>query len=202
MQTWPSAAAVPPPSTGWTRPPSWAFTIPMMSSQIAAAGQGQTHAALVGPGAGWYNAALVTVRPEWNAWRTAMVRWTDLEGVHWSQPAGAPRQLLHAYVSPKKLLSGNILDREQSGSPRIKVCVLRCDTLPSVFQALSQRAAPANGARPVLSSQPLASAVPQGAEPAHAPLVLLGFGMLTAAAAGALLWRRRSNRAESDLPVA
>src|SRR5918995_2743204 len=100
----------------------------MMSLQARHAAEGQRETALVGPGAGWYKAALVTVRPEWNAWHTAMVRWTDLEGVHWAQPVGAPRQLLHAYVSPKKLLSGNILDRAQTGSPRIKVCVLKCDT--------------------------------------------------------------------------
>jgi hypothetical protein len=157
---------------------------------------------LVGPGAGWYKAALVTVRPEWNAWRTAMVRWTDLEGVHWSQPTGAPRQLLHAYVSPRKLLSGNILDQAHAGSPRIKVCLLRCDTLPSVFQALAQRAEAATPGRLILQSQPLAAVSSPASPTAHAPLVLLGVGVMTAAAAGALLWRRRGSRGGiQDLPT-
>ena len=165
----------------------------MMSSHTVSATGRESHAALVGPNAGWYNAALVTVRPEWNAWRTAMVRWTDLEGVHWAQPIGAPRELLHAYVSPKKLLSGNILDRAQAGSPRIKVCVLKCDTLPSVFQALSHRAVPSSTGRMTATTQPLASAQPTAVASAHAPLVLLGAGIVTAAAAGAILWRRRAN---------
>jgi hypothetical protein len=179
------------------------FTNQMMSLQARHAAEGQREAALVGPGAGWYKAALVTVRPEWNAWRTAMVRWTDLEGVHWSQPIGAPRQLLHAYVSPKKLLSGNILDQAQAASPRIKVCLLRCDTLPSVFQALSQRADSAAPGRLTLSSQPLASVSPNASASAHAPLVLLGVGVVTAAAAGALLWRRRGSRGDMpDIPTA
>ena len=169
----------------------------MMTPQIVGAAETKTDAALIGPSAGWYKAALVTVRPEWNAWRTAMVKWTDLEGVHWAQPHGAPRQLLHAYVSPKKLLSGNIVERVATGSPRIKVCVLRCDTLPSVFQALSQRALSTTSTRVMLTSQPLASVSPHAPAPPQAGAVLLGLGVMTVAAAGALYWRRRSKLPES-----
>src|SRR5262249_52782636 len=45
---------------------------------------------------------LVPVRCAWNAWRTAEVRLTDLHDIHWFQPPGAPRPLVHAYVDCTK----------------------------------------------------------------------------------------------------
>ena len=45
---------------------------------------------------------LVPVRCAWNAWQTVEVRLEDLQNVHWYQPPGAPRPMLHAYVDCTK----------------------------------------------------------------------------------------------------
>ena len=55
-----------------------------------------------------HSGELVVVQRDWSAWRTAMVRLTDLENIHWSQPSGAPRPLIHASVCCNKLVSGEI----------------------------------------------------------------------------------------------
>lgn len=86
--------------------------------------------------------AIVAIQREWNGWRTAMVRIAHLEDVHWEQPPGAPRPLLHAMVSCDRLQSGRIdHDCELTPAPhRLLVCVLKSHTSPAVFDALSRRA--------------------------------------------------------------
>ncbi|MBS1818421.1 MAG: hypothetical protein JSU08_10855 [Acidobacteria bacterium] len=84
---------------------------------------------------------LVVVQREWNGWRKALVPLYALEDVHWHQPAGAPRPLVHGYVSSESLLSGDVPhDWAEGGEPRLLVCVLRRHTVPSLFDELARRA--------------------------------------------------------------
>ena len=85
---------------------------------------------------------LVVVQREWNGWRTALARVSDLEDVHWRQPTGAPRPLVHAYVPCVNLQSGNILHEcDPATAPHhLLVCVLKSHTAADVFEALTRRA--------------------------------------------------------------
>jgi hypothetical protein len=87
--------------------------------------------------------AIVAVQSEWNGWRTAMVRVGNLEDVHWAQPSGAPKPLIHAVVSCDRIRSGEIDHRCELTRPphHLLVCVLKCHTAASVYEELSRRAA-------------------------------------------------------------
>ena len=81
---------------------------------------------------------LVQVRCAWNAWRTADVRIGDLHDVHWRQPAGAPRPLLHAYVECTNVADGDI-PHEHTATPaphRLLVCVLKRTTMGPAYGEL------------------------------------------------------------------
>jgi hypothetical protein len=86
--------------------------------------------------------ALVVVQRAWSEWRTALVRVTDLEDVHWFRPAGAIRPLIHAYVSCDRIVSGRLShDCTKSACPhRVLVCLLKSHTSGSVFDVLAHRA--------------------------------------------------------------
>ena len=85
---------------------------------------------------------LVPVQREWYGWRLGQARLCDLEDVHWFQPAGAPRSLLHAYVSSSKIVSGDLVDPADGGAlpPRLLVCVLKSHAAPATYGALATRA--------------------------------------------------------------
>ena len=70
---------------------------------------------------------------------------TDLHDIHWHQPPGAPRPLIHAYLSCSKLQSGNLLhDCEPMSAPhQLLVCLLKSHTAPWVFEDLARRASEA-----------------------------------------------------------
>jgi hypothetical protein len=86
-------------------------------------------------------ATQVVVQRDWSGWRKAMAPMTALESVHWRQPAGAPRPLIHAYVSCRDLISGDVPHEcGEQAAHRLLVCILRQHTAPSVFQALVERA--------------------------------------------------------------
>jgi hypothetical protein len=76
---------------------------------------------------------LVAVQCAWDAWRMAAVRVGDLQACHWSQPPGAPRALVHAYVSPSKVVSGDLgLPNAPTLPEQVLVCVLKSrNTVPS-----------------------------------------------------------------------
>ena len=99
---------------------------------------------------------LVQVRCAWNAWRTAEVRVSDLEKIHWLQPAGAPRPLLHAYVDCNKLVSGRIPhDCGGASSPhKLLICVLKRYAMPQAYSDLAQQAAAQLGSGVVPSLVP------------------------------------------------
>jgi hypothetical protein len=86
--------------------------------------------------------ALVVVQRAWSEWRTALVRVSDLDDVHWFRPAGAVRPLIHAYVMCDRVVSGRLShDCTKSACPhRVLVCLLKSHTTGSVFEELARRA--------------------------------------------------------------
>jgi hypothetical protein len=86
--------------------------------------------------------SLVVVQRAWSEWRTALVRVSDLEDVHWFRPAGAVRPLIHGYVWCDKIVSGRLShDCTTSACPhRVLVCLLKSHTTGCVFDALARRA--------------------------------------------------------------
>jgi hypothetical protein len=86
---------------------------------------------------------LICVQLEWNGWRTAEVRLSDLQDIHWWQPSGAPRALVHGYIWCAGRTVGAIPhDCERSAGPhRVLVCVLKKHNPPSIYAELVRRAA-------------------------------------------------------------
>jgi len=87
--------------------------------------------------------AEVVVQRDWNGWHTASARLGDLEQVHWRQPAGAARPLIHAFVTCSNLLRGDVPHECSAASAphRLLICVLKSHTAPMVFDELVRRAA-------------------------------------------------------------
>jgi hypothetical protein len=84
---------------------------------------------------------LIPVQREWNGWRLAEVRVKDLQDVHWFQPPGAPRALLHGYVSPSTVVSGDLIERAGAEAPdRLLVCVIKCHMAAPLYTALAAKA--------------------------------------------------------------
>ena len=84
---------------------------------------------------------LIPVQREWNGWRLAEVRIKDLQDVHWFQPPGAPRALLHGYVSPSTVVSGDLVQSSgDEAADRLLVCVIKCHTAAPIYTALAARA--------------------------------------------------------------
>ena len=85
----------------------------------------------------------VVVQRDWNGWHTASARLGDLEQVHWRQPAGAARPLIHAFVTCSNLLRGDVPHDCTGTAPphRLLICVLKSHTAPMMFDELVRRAA-------------------------------------------------------------
>ena len=84
---------------------------------------------------------LIPVQREWNGWRLAEVRIKDLQDVHWFQPAGAPRALLHGYVAPSTVVSGDLVQQTGGEAPdRLLVCVIKCHMAAPIYTALAAKA--------------------------------------------------------------
>ena len=90
---------------------------------------------------------LIRVHHHWDGWRSAEVRLSDLQNVHWLQPARAPRPLLHGYVSCANLCTGEIPhDCDVAQVPhQLLVCVLKRHTPPWVYLELIRHADEAQG---------------------------------------------------------
>ena len=87
--------------------------------------------------------ALVTVQRAWDGWKTAQARLSDLDHIHWFQPAGAPRPLLHAFIKDPAALNGDLGAAERGETSQrepILVCVLKSHVLPTTYSALADRA--------------------------------------------------------------
>ena len=88
------------------------------------------------------NATIIRVQSEWNGWRTAGIPLSDLQQIHWFQPNGAPRRLVHGYVSCANITPGELPHNcagEQSPH-RLLVCVLKVHTSEAVYAELERRA--------------------------------------------------------------
>lgn len=84
---------------------------------------------------------LVPVQCGWDNWRLAEVRLKDLEDVHWFQPPGAPRALVHGYVAPSTVVSGTLTAQPADDPPgRVLVCVIKSHTAAPIYTALATRA--------------------------------------------------------------
>jgi hypothetical protein len=90
---------------------------------------------------GWDD-RLIEIRGAWNAWRTAEVCVRSLLDVHWYQPAGAPRPMVHAYLDCSDIVTGDIPHDCAStpGKHRLLVCVLKRSASPAVYEELAARA--------------------------------------------------------------
>jgi hypothetical protein len=84
----------------------------------------------------------IPVRCAWNSWQTAEVRLGDLQGIHWHQPTGAPRPLMHAYVDCTKIHGQFGHDCRTTPAPhRLLVCVLKRHVAPPTYSQLVRLAA-------------------------------------------------------------
>ena len=85
---------------------------------------------------------VVWIRRQWNDWRDASVRLSDIERPHWSSTSGgvmepAPRSFIHAYVWCDRI-EGYIGHSCCHGPPphRIKVCIIKRTNTPAVFKKI------------------------------------------------------------------
>jgi hypothetical protein len=102
---------------------------------------------------------LIRVHRDWNGYRSAEVRLSDLEQIHWFQPLGAPRPLVHGFVSCASIVSGDIPHKcgPADGPHSLFVCVLKKHTVLSAYAELTRRADaqhvwPSNGRQPPLAA--------------------------------------------------
>jgi len=102
-----------------------------------------------------YDDVTVSISAPWDDWRSAQVRLDDLCDPHWHQPAGAPRPLLHAYVSCGRIVSGELphVCDPSSAPHRIRVCILKKHNTSSAYSEVERRAT-RDGAAPSSESRP------------------------------------------------
>jgi hypothetical protein len=88
------------------------------------------------------NETLVRVHSEWNGWKTAEVRMSDLADLHWFQPNGAPHALLHGFILCTQMVSGAVThDCHRPSAPhRLLICVLKRHAIPTIYAELARRA--------------------------------------------------------------
>src|SRR5688572_13991907 len=84
---------------------------------------------------------LVPVQLQWDGWRTAEVPLAALHDIHWFQPPGAPRPMVHAYVSAATLPdTAPPLRHAGETTQLLRVCVLKHHTPSTVYDTLSKQA--------------------------------------------------------------
>lgn len=88
---------------------------------------------------------LITVRRQWNDWKLAEYRLSELSGLHWDTISGgvnakSPRDFLHAYVLCDRMESGELSHscRHGKGPHLIKVCVTKTHNKEVVPQVLAK----------------------------------------------------------------
>jgi hypothetical protein len=86
---------------------------------------------------------VISITAAWNDGRSALVRSADLRTPHWCRPAGAPKTLLHAYVSCDRLVDGEVSHAcDPSSAPhRVLVCVLKSHNTAAAYAVMARRAA-------------------------------------------------------------
>ena len=85
---------------------------------------------------------LIIVQPEWNGWHKAFVRLCDLQSIHWFQPRGAPKPLIHAYVLCTSVMEGDIPHEcKRTAAPhQLLVCILKRHSTARVYAEIVRRA--------------------------------------------------------------
>ncbi len=85
---------------------------------------------------------LIRIQSDWMGWSTADIRFGDVHDPHWFHPARAPRVLIHAYVWCSRIIAGQVPHQCESVSAphRLRVCILKRHTLPSVYAELVRQA--------------------------------------------------------------
>jgi len=89
-----------------------------------------------------YDDLEICVAADWNDWRSANARLSDLRDIHWHQPQRAPQPMIHAYLSCANIVSGDLPHQcDRSSTPHlIRVCVLRSHNVASAYAELVRRA--------------------------------------------------------------
>jgi len=92
-------------------------------------------------------AETVTVRRQWNDWRTATLRVEDLYDLHFTSFSGgisvaSPRPFLHGYCSCHAFIDGEVAHSCIHGSAPhwIKVCVVQMDNSKAAYKRLAAKA--------------------------------------------------------------
>jgi hypothetical protein len=77
---------------------------------------------------------VVSVRRQWNSWRSATCPLDKIEKLHWSNVSGgvnafAPRDFLHGYILCTDVIDGELDHSCEHGAPphRIKVCIVKTE---------------------------------------------------------------------------
>jgi hypothetical protein len=78
------------------------------------------------------NDVIVTVRRQWNDWREATYRLSDIRGLHWTNLSGgvnaaAPKAFIHGYVWCDRMIAGELAHscEHGKGPHEIKVCLVK-----------------------------------------------------------------------------
>ena len=86
--------------------------------------------------------SIITIRRQWNDWKTAKVSLRDLSGLHWDNESGgvrarSPQLFLHGYVFCTAILEGEISHSCRHGKPphNIKVCIVKQDNSKAEYAA-------------------------------------------------------------------
>ena len=99
---------------------------------------------------------LVVVRRQWNDSLATSYRLKDIDGVRWDTVSGgfrepAPQPFLHAYVNCRGMTDGGVSHSRIHGScpHQIKVCIVKKDNDPAVFEYLKNMA----GTKPISTNK-------------------------------------------------
>lgn len=89
----------------------------------------------------------IWVRRQWNDWRSAKVRLSDVDNPHWDDISGgvntrSPRPFIHGYVWCNAFIEGDVAHSctHDEGPHRIKVCVVQKDNGQAAFRHLKELA--------------------------------------------------------------
>lgn len=89
----------------------------------------------------------VVVRRQWNDSSLASYHLCDIDGIHWDTVSGGfraptPQPFLHAYVNCQGMIDGQVSHSGSHGScpHQIKVCIVKKDNDPALFEHLSSMA--------------------------------------------------------------
>lgn len=88
------------------------------------------------------NTQTISLTRGWNDWHWANAPLNVLRDIHWHRPTGAPRPIVHAYISCDDIADGELSHQccAASAPHRLLVCVLRRRNLPTAYAQIAQQA--------------------------------------------------------------